>query len=65
VPRVWTDPLVRPQQWKGDVRFGTWTVRTLCKSGSLTTIAKELARYKLDLMDVEEVRWVRWRCKST
>jgi len=57
--------LVRPQQWKGDVRFGTWTVRTLCKSGSLTTIAKELARYKLDLMDVEEVRWVRWRCKST
>jgi hypothetical protein len=27
VPRAWTDPLVRPQQWKGDVEFGTWNVK--------------------------------------
>jgi len=57
LPRAWTDPLVRPQQWKGDVRFGAWNVRTLCRSGSVTTVARELARHKLDLVGVQKVRW--------
>jgi hypothetical protein len=38
------------------MRFGTLNVRSLYVSGSLTTIARELARYKLDLMGVQEVR---------
>jgi hypothetical protein len=29
-------------------------VRRLCRWGSLTTVARELARYKLDFLDVEE-----------
>jgi hypothetical protein len=57
VPRACTDPLVRPQQWKGDVRFGRCNVRTLCRSGSLTTVARELVRYKSDLLGEQEVRW--------
>jgi hypothetical protein len=34
-------------------------VRSLYRSGSLTTVARELARYtrKLDLIGVQEVRW--------
>jgi exonuclease III len=39
------------------MRFGTWNVRSLYRSGSLMTVAKELARYKLDLVGVQEVRW--------
>jgi hypothetical protein len=39
------------------MRFGTWNVRSLCRSGSLTTDARELARYKLDLVGVQEVSW--------
>ena len=39
------------------MRFGTWNVRSLYRSGSLTTAARELARYKLYLVDVQEVRW--------
>jgi hypothetical protein len=39
------------------MRFGTWNVRSLYRAVSLTTAARELARYKLDLVDVEEVRW--------
>jgi len=27
VPRAWTDHLVRPRQWKRDMRFGSWNVR--------------------------------------
>ena len=57
MPRAWTDPLVRRKQWKMDVRFRTWNVWSLCKSGSLTAAARELARYKLDLVGVQEVRW--------
>jgi exonuclease III len=39
------------------MRFGTWNVRSLYRSGSLMTVAKVLARYKLDLVGVQEVRW--------
>ena len=39
------------------MRFGTWNVRSLYRSGSLITVAKELARYELDLLRIEEVRW--------
>jgi exonuclease III len=41
------------------MRFGTWNVRTLCRAGSLTTFAKEMLKYKLDLVGVQEVRWDR------
>ena len=39
------------------MRFGTWNVRSLYRAGSLTTAARELPRYKLDLVGVQEVRW--------
>jgi hypothetical protein len=32
-------------------------VRSLYRAGSLTAAVKELARYKLDLVDVQKVRW--------
>ena len=37
---------------KRDMRFCTWNVRSLYRSGSLTTAARELARYKLDLVGI-------------
>ena len=49
--------MVQPKQWKTDIRFGTRNVRSLYRSGSLTTVGRELARYKLDLVDTQEVRW--------
>ena len=39
------------------MRFGTWIVSILYRSGSLTAVARKLARYKLDLVGVQEVRW--------
>jgi exonuclease III len=39
------------------MRFGTWNRRSLYRSGSLMTVARELARYKLDIVGVQEVRW--------
>jgi hypothetical protein len=40
-----------------DMRFGTWDVRSLYSVGSLMIVSRELARYKLDLGGVQEVRW--------
>jgi len=57
VPRAWTDPLVRLQPSKRDMRFDRWNERRQDRSGSLTKVARELARYKLDLVGVQEVRW--------
>jgi hypothetical protein len=36
-----------------DTRFGTWNVRSLYKIGSLTTLARELGKYKLDFVGVQ------------
>jgi exonuclease III len=40
------------------MRFGTWNVRSLYRAGSPKTAAGELAKYNLDLVAVQEVRWV-------
>jgi exonuclease III len=40
-----------------DMRFGTWNVRSLYRAGSLKTGSRKLARYNLDLVGVQEVRW--------
>jgi len=57
VSQAWTEPSVRPKQWKRDMRFSTWNVRSLCRSGSLTAVARESARHKLDLFGVQGVSW--------
>jgi exonuclease III len=40
-----------------DMRFGTWNVNSLYRSGSFKMVAKELGKYKLDLVGAQEVRW--------
>jgi hypothetical protein len=48
------DYLAQSKHRKMDMRFGT-----LYRSGSLKTVARELGKYKLDLVGVQEVRWVK------
>jgi hypothetical protein len=38
------------------MKFGTLNTRSLYRAGSLKTVSRELARYKLDLVGVQ-VRW--------
>jgi len=53
---VLLEEISRSTQWKRDIVLGTWNVRSLYRAGSLTTVARELARYKFDLVSVQEVR---------
>jgi hypothetical protein len=39
------------------MRFGIWNVRKMYRAGSLIAAVKVLARYKLDLVGIQEVRW--------
>jgi exonuclease III len=39
------------------MRFGTWNIRTLYRIGSLKTVARELGKYRLDIVGIQEVRW--------
>jgi hypothetical protein len=39
------------------MRFGLWNVRNLYRAGSLMTVSRELSKYKLDLVGVQEVEW--------
>jgi hypothetical protein len=41
----------------GVVRFGTWNMSSLYRSGSLKTVARDSARYKLDLVGGQEMTW--------
>jgi hypothetical protein len=51
----------RPKLSKMYMRIGRWNVRSLYvyKAGSLMTVAKEISKYTLDLVGVQEVRWDR------
>jgi hypothetical protein len=40
-----------------DMIFGTWNIRGLYRAGSLMTVSRELSRYSLDLVRMQEVRW--------
>jgi hypothetical protein len=40
-----------------DMRFGTRDIRSLYRTGSLKTVGRELGKYKLDFVGVQEVRW--------
>jgi len=58
VSRAWTDTLLQAKQAKMDMSSRTWDISNLCRSVSLTA-ARELTRYKLDLVGVQEIRWDR------
>ena len=45
---------------KGDILLGTWNVSSPYRACSLTAAARGLARYKLDLVGVQKVRWENW-----
>jgi exonuclease III len=36
------------------MRFSTWNVRSLYRAGSLKTVAREVGKYKRDLVGVQE-----------
>jgi len=39
------------------MKIGTWKVKSLYRAGSFKAATRELARYKLDVVGVQEVRW--------
>jgi hypothetical protein len=40
-----------------DMRFGLRNIRSFFRASSLMTVSRELSKYKLDLVGVQEVRW--------
>ena len=53
---VFVEEISRSRQRKRDIILGTWNVSSLYRAGSLMAVTRELARYKLDLVGVQEVR---------
>jgi hypothetical protein len=57
-PRTWKDFLDKRFKLRNmEMRFGTWNVKSFYRAGSLMTVSRKLARHKLDLVGVQEVRW--------
>jgi hypothetical protein len=49
---VFLDEVSRSRKRSKDILLGTWNVRSLYRAGALMAAARELARYKLDLVGV-------------
>ena len=54
---VFLEEVSRSRKRNRDILLGTWNVRSLYRAWALMAAARELARYKLDLVGVQEVRW--------
>ena len=54
---MFPEEVSRSRKRNKDILLGTWNVRSLYRAWALTAAARELARYKLDLVGVQEVRW--------
>jgi hypothetical protein len=52
---VFLEEASRSRKRNRDILLGTWKVRRLYRAESLMAAARELARYKLDLVGVQEV----------
>jgi hypothetical protein len=52
---VFLEEVSRSHKRNRDILLGTWNVRSLYRAGALMAAARELARYKLDLVGVQEV----------
>jgi hypothetical protein len=52
------DSFERLTQLKKDTRFETWNVRSPYRAGSFVRVASEIAKYDLDPVAVQEVRWL-------
>jgi hypothetical protein len=38
-----------------DMRSGTWNINTLYRAGSLITVSREILKYKLHFVEVQEM----------
>jgi hypothetical protein len=47
----------QPNLRNKDMRFATWSIRSLSRVGLLESVLKALSKYKLHLVGVQEVRW--------
>ena len=54
---VFPEEVSRSRKRNKDILLGTWNVRSLYRAVALMAAARELARYKLDLVSVQEARW--------
>jgi len=43
-----------------EMKIGNWKFRSPYRAGSLKAAARELSRYKLDVVGLQEVRWEKW-----
>ena len=42
---------------KSKMRVGCWNIRTMYTAGKAAQVAREMERYRLDLMGLNEIRW--------
>jgi hypothetical protein len=64
MPRTWTDSLVRPKQWKKDMRFGAWNVNSLYRVGAIKSVVSKMDLREIGIDWVNLIRLARYRIQG-
>jgi exonuclease III len=43
--------------WKSDLIMATWNVRTMLIPGKMQEISKEIMKYEIDIIALQEIQW--------
>ena len=49
--------MLRNMNWKSPIKFASWNVRSMYRTGAATIVEKELSRYGVEIAALQEVRW--------
>ena len=47
----------KKRKMKQEAKIGTWNVKSMLKPGKMEEVAREMLRYKIDILALQEIRW--------
>jgi len=49
--------MMTKEAWKSDLIMATWNVRTILIPGKMQQISKDMMKYRIDIIALQEIQW--------
>lgn len=57
IPKNINKKMKKKNKEKTLIRIGTWNIKTMLKAGKMEEVAKEMNKYKMEIIALQEIRW--------